>query len=197
MFTQRDEEQHILKFFRANKTGRFLDIGAYDGECFSTTRALALRGWGGVCVEPSPSVLPALHKRYDGTENIEILEVAISTASGPITFFDSNGDMISSTDLKHVELWRSKAGVVFKQIKVNAVTPKNLFSDIGYEFDFVSLDVEGINIDMFGRFPFEKLSKVKMFCVEFDLHPEEILKLAEPHGFTLLHQTAENLLLTR
>ena len=196
MFTQRDEEKYILEFFK-NKTGRFLDIGAYDGERFSTTRALALKGWGGVCIEPSPSVLPALHQRYDCRNDVEILEIAVCIASGPIPFFDSNGDMISSTSSEHVEKWKKTAGVKFRQIKVNAITPWDLFLRIGYDFDFINLDVEGTNIEIFSRMPFEKLDKVKMFCVEFDSHPLEVLRLVTPYGFTLLHQTAENLLLVR
>ena len=69
MFTQRDEEKYILEFFKGN-TGRFLDIGAANGECFSTTRALALLGWSGVCVEPSPTVLPALRTLYAGNPKV-------------------------------------------------------------------------------------------------------------------------------
>lgn len=197
MFTQRDEEKYILKFFKG-KIGRFLDIGSHDGQCFSTTRALALKGWGGVCIEPSPSVLPALHKRYDDSSNIDIIEAAVvSTVSGPVTFFDSNGDMISSTSSQHAEKWKKKAGVIFKQIKVHAFLVKDLFSKIGYDFDFISLDVEGTNIEIFSLFPFKKLEKTKMLCVEFDLRPEKVKEIVKPFNFTLLHQTAENMILVR
>ncbi len=196
MFSQRDEEEHILKFFR-KQTGRFLDIGAYDGKCFSTTHALALIGWGGVCVEPSPSVLPALHKQYDPNPNINILEVAVSDVTGKVTFFDSGGDMVSSINKKHVELWTQGSGCSFTKIQVKSLTVLDLFEKIGYDFEFISLDTEGTNIEIFSQFPFEKLDKVKMFCIEFDSQPNEVLRMVEPYKFRLLHQTAENLLLTR
>jgi len=57
MFSQNDEEKHIVRFFRDKiDKGSFLDIGAYNGKAFSNTHRLALNGWSGVCLEPSPSV---------------------------------------------------------------------------------------------------------------------------------------------
>ncbi len=196
MFTQRDEEKYILKFFK-NKIGHFLDIGAANGECFSTTRTLALQGWSGVCVEPSPTVLPALRKLYEDNPAIQIIEKVITNKTGEIEFFDSGGDMISTVDIKHKKIWETKAGVVFTSMILPALSVGDLFVEVGYDFDFISLDVEGTNIEIFSKFPFDKLVKTKMFCVEFDLCSEEVLALVKPFGFRLLHQTAENLLLVR
>lgn len=196
MFTQRDEEPYILKTF-SNTIGRFLDIGAYDGKCFSTTHALALKGWGGVCVEPSPSVLPALHALYKTNAKIGVLPVAIADITGKILFYDSNGDMVSSIDPEHAKKWQDSAGSIFTEVQVDALTPTDLFAKVGYDFEFISLDVEGINLEVLSEFPFEQLTKTKLLCVEFDYKEAEMLKLVEPYGFTQLHKTAENLLLVR
>ena len=196
MFTQRDEEKYILKFFKNTKE-RFLDIGAYDGQCFSTTRALFLQGWGGVCVEPSITVLPALRNRYQEVNNVDILECAISGVDGEVDFYDSGGDMISSVLPSHAKMWESKAGCTFTKMKVASLTVLSLFEKIGYDFSFISLDVEGTNLEIIRQFPFEKLKKTKMLCVEFDYKDNEILKLVKPYRFREYHRTAENLLLVR
>ncbi len=196
MFSQRDEEKYILQFFEGVK-GRFLDIGAYDGKCFSTTRALFLKGWRGVCVEPSPTVLPALRTLYENEPNVQIIEAAIDNTTGKIDFYDSGGDMVSSTSKAHVKLWEEKAGCTFKKIKVNSYTTVDLFKKVGYDFDFISLDVEGTNLQILKQFPFAKLKKTKMVCVEFDYQDAQILKLMKRYKFRLYHQTAENLLLVR
>ena len=76
MYTQRDEEPFILKHFELMKSpGRFLDIGAFNGETFSTTRQLALNGWSGVCVEPSQIPFRDLNKRYDSNDSVITLEL--------------------------------------------------------------------------------------------------------------------------
>lgn len=195
MFTQRDEEDYILPFF--NKViGRFLDIGAYDGETFSTTRALALKKWMGVCVEPSLSILPALEKRYENNPRVIIIPKAITMQTGVIDFYDSGGDMISSISLKHVALWESK-NCTFKKVKVETLSPDDLFKQVGYNFNFISLDVEGTNLEILRHFPLPLLTHTKMLCIEFDQQAKEVIQIVKPFGFTLLHSTAENLLLIR
>ncbi len=196
MFTQRDEELFILKQFRDVK-GRFLDIGAHDGQCFSTTRALALKGWSGVCVEPSPSVYPALETRYADREDVITLPVAVTDVTGKVDFYDSGGDMISSVNKAHVKLWEEKGGCTFELIKVESLTVDDLFTYVGYDFKFISLDVEATNIEILQKFPFKKLIDVKMLCIEFDHQSEKVVEIVKPFGFNLLHRTAENLLLTR
>jgi len=76
MFSQRDEETYILEHFKGS-TGTFLDLGAYDGVMFSNTRQLALNGWCGVCVEPSPTVLPKLLELYKDSDKIKVLPYAV------------------------------------------------------------------------------------------------------------------------
>jgi len=196
MFTQRDEEPFILDTF-AETIGRFLDIGAYDGKCFSTSYALVLKGWEGVCVEPSPSVLPALYKLHENNSKIEIIPAAVSNVTGSIDFYDCGGDMVSSINKGHVELWEKKGNVTFDKIQVNSYTIVDLFEKVGYDFDYISLDVEGTNLDIFKQFPFAKLTKTKLMCIEFDHEEEKVLNLAKPFGFKELHRTAENLLLIR
>jgi hypothetical protein len=58
MFSQNNEEQVILNYFRdqAPASLHFLDIGANDGLNFSNIRQLALNGWNGACLEPSKSI---------------------------------------------------------------------------------------------------------------------------------------------
>jgi len=197
MFTQRDEEPYIMKFFKNVSTGRFLDIGAFDGQCFSTTRALALKGWGGVCVEPSPSALPALRKRYEDSKIVHILDTAIYETSGMVDFFDSGGDMISSVNTDHVEKWKAKAGCKFTKIQVPCLSVNDLFEKVGYDFNFISLDVEGTNFEIISKFPFDKLQATKMICVEFDHQQKAITELMSPFGYVLLHRTSENLIMTR
>jgi len=198
MFTQRDEEPYILKHFE-NTIGRFLDIGAHNGELFSTTRALALKGWGGVCIEPSPIPFRDLKERYKDSSEIEVLQIAIviGNQSGTVDFYDSRGDMISSVDPAHVKLWQNKANVAYDKIQVCGVTVSDLFEMIGHNFDFISLDVEGTNVDIIKEFPFAQLTKTTMICVEFDHQERLIMELVKPYGYTLLHKTAENLLLVR
>lgn len=196
MFSQRDEEKYILKFFK-KETGSLLDIGAYDGQCFSTTRQLILDGWSGIMVEPSPSVFPALETRYEDNNKIVCLQVAVSEFSGKRTFFDSGGDAISSFDKDHVKLWKEKGVKNFKDVEVDSLNIKDFFATVGFDFKFINIDTEGLSLYILERLPYDKLVNLKMICVEFDHKENIILPFVSRHGFRLLHRTAENLILVK
>lgn len=198
MYSQRDEELHILQWFSVKgEKGKLLDVGAYDGKTFSNTRQLLLNGWRGILVEPSPSVTPALHGLYDGNENVEILELAIGEQAGTFPFQDSNGDAVSSFDNAHVALWRDKAGIPFTEIPMTVITWEDLFGRVGRDFKFINLDAEGWSLDLLDILPIETLSLLEMIIVEFDHEVERVKKRLEPFGFSLHHQTAENLIMVR
>lgn len=197
MFSQRDEEKYIIEFFKNTLTGKFLDIGAYDGITFSTTRRLVLNGWEGVMIEPSPTVFPKLEELYKENKLVKCIQVAVSDISGKREFYDAGGDAVSSFDTDHVKLWKEKAGVPFKKVDVDSLCIEDFFNVVGHDFEFLNIDTEGYSMFILKNLPYDKLKKMKMICVEFDHKSEEMLGIVKPFGFTLLHRTAENLILVR
>jgi len=196
MFSQRDEEKYILRFFKGGQ-GRFLDIGAYDGKTFSNTHQLALQGWGGVCIEPSPSVTGPLEKLYWNNNKIKILKVGIGVKRGTFPFYNFYGDAVGTFDIEHAKLWSEKGKRKWIEIQVEVITVDDLFSHIDYNFHFVNIDAEGWSFAILQNLPFDKLTKLKMICVEFDGQSQRILDLTVKYKFRLYHSTAENLLLVR
>ena len=54
-YSQLGQDKWILgKVFPRITDGFFVDVGAYDAEIDSNTKALEVRGWTGICVEPFP-----------------------------------------------------------------------------------------------------------------------------------------------
>ena len=193
MYSQRDEEPHIIKYFK-DTIGTFLDIGAYEGKTFSNTRQLALQGWGGHCIEPSPSVFPALKARYKDNTIVFCHQIAVSNITGQKLFYDSGGDAISSFDVDHVELWKEKGAKNFSEVMVQSLTVHDLFRLVGTDFDFINIDTEGTSVSILKLLPYDKLTKLKMICVEYDKQLNEVAALLGLKGFTILHRTAENLI---
>ena len=193
VFSQNDEEKLILDFF-GDKKGRFLDVGACDGVMVSNTRQIALNGWSGVCIEPG-EVFWSLESLYKDNEKITCLNVAIGNQKGIFRFFDS-GEGISTFDPVHKMNWEKNGGK-YKDTKVYMTTWEDLFNEIGYEFDFISLDTESMNIDLFRTIPLHKLTQVKMIIVEHDGNEVEMCNIAGEYGFNCISRNAENLIFTR
>ena len=55
------KERHLVKLFRNQKRGFFIEAGAYDGEMLSNSLYLEQRlGWTGLLVEPNPDAFSLL-----------------------------------------------------------------------------------------------------------------------------------------
>lgn len=179
---------------RYGRGSRFLDIGAYDGETFSSTKALAEKGWTGVYIEPNPSVLPKLQSVAEKFHS-QVLPVAIGNQSGVLPFY-ANPDMVSSLDKTHIEVWERNNGMTFDTIDVNVLTVQDLADTIGTEFDFLNLDVEGLNWDIFQQFDWSKW-KFTTVCIEYDQKFNQIRSALEKAGFCIVYVSPENIVATR
>lgn len=177
--------------------GRFLDIGAYDGKAFSNTLKLAELGWGGVCIEPSPSVFPALMKLHGQNPNIDLVNAAVSPSPSLVEFYDSGGDAISTTSAAHRDKWQRGWTVNFTKFFVFTLPMPVMFARFGYNYQFINIDVEATNWDIFEKLPFDLLSANRVICIEHDNYIDQMVSLAAPHGYRVAHTNGENLILAR
>jgi len=191
-YTQNEEEHYIIESLKNIPNGRFLDIGAHDGITFSSTRGLFELGWNGVYVEPSPDVLPLLYK--NAGSNCNVLPVAIGTSNGSMDFYSSGGDMIGSLSTAHVKLWEKYAK--FNKTTVDVITVDELEKRVGTQFDFIGIDVEGINLDVFDQFDWNKWN-AKCVCVEYESHKDHMTTVMNKAGYKLVYTSRENLVFTK
>lgn len=194
MYSQNDEERYILDFF-AGQTGRFLDIGAFDGKRLSNTFALAERGWEGVCIEPSPSVFLRLLETHKGNDRIILINGALHSSHELLPFYDSNGDAVSSLDnAAHLAKWNI---VPFTKFFVPTLDIAEFAACFGWNFQFINLDVEGNNVHLLENIPLQLCNNLRMLCIEHDSMESRIMDILAPYHFKRLAHNAENLILTR
>lgn len=190
-YTQNEEEKYIVDSVSGITNGRFLDIGAHNGKSFSSTRALFEKGWGGVYVEPAPDVLPSLRKNTEeGSDRVTIIPCAVGTQSGVLPFYSSGSDMVGSLSADHAKKWSS--AVSFTEIQVPVITLEELESQVGNNFDFINLDVEGINWDIFCQFDWTRW-RPKCVCIEYDDKQKEIINVLKSHGYSTVYISPENI----
>jgi len=198
MFSQNDEEKHIVNFFKGKiDKGRFLEIGAYHPAKFSNTRRLVLNGWTGVYFEPSISLHHAFDHFYGDRDDIILDKRAVGEKNAQVTFYDSCGDAISSFNKKHCDKWKKNWGSKFKEITVEMITFATLFEEYGRDFDFINIDVEATNYQLFQCMNFKNLPRCKLFCIEHDKKNKEIENKLKPFGFRRILQNPENIILGR
>lgn len=198
MYSQNKEDEIILKYF-GDFIGTFADIGANDGVTLSNTRALAEKGWNGICVEPSPKAYARLKENIKGFKGVYAYPFAIGPHNGNMILHESSdllkkGDVALVSTLVYQEMDRFKNVVSYEPVEVKVFKWKTFLNRVKYKaFDFISIDAEGLDLEILRQID---LTDVKCICVEFNGKNKEHFVAACP-GFRLIHENGENLIFAR
>lgn len=149
-YSEHGEQAHILQFFGKRK-GRFLDIGAFNGIQISNTRALLELGWTGVYVEANPPAFMQLLRHTRGYPAMCIL-AAMMPDSGHTFMWDTT--MVNENDPCWAEGGQTSTcfpehnvqGRVRQRFGVGCVTSLDIARSYGESYQFVSLDIEGMDL---------------------------------------------------
>lgn len=198
-YSQNDEERFVLEFF-GTQTGKFLDIGAFDGIDMSNTRRLLEHGWEGVFIEPMWTSFTKLCQNCEPfKDKVKLVCAAVSykrrlaklwvdTAPGRIWSTTVNDDLLKLG---------SVAAPSDLQTFVACITMDDLWP-FG-PFDFISMDSEWEDFQILTTQPAKAWQSAKLICIE-KRGPEEGVKMKEHFaqiGFSVGYETKENLLVHR
>lgn len=146
-FSQTGEQGYILEWAKQHRIGRFLDVGAADGVTASNTRALALAGWPGVCVEPAAGMFEKLLELYRDAP-VACVQAAVMPfeARTPLVPFHYSRDLVSTTEQANADTWSEL--VSFARCHVATVTVYDLMRVFPGPYSFVSIDTEGTSVEL-------------------------------------------------
>lgn len=194
MYSQNNEEEIILKYFKDFNNGKLLEIGAFHPFKFSNSRALYEKGWSMIMLEPNPICYKALSDEYSNDDRVKLLEYAITDTDGTIEFYQPGGDAIGTTDMNHKQKWE-KANVKYNKITVNTMSMNTLLEKYGKDINFLNLDVEGKNLELFNLIPNDFFNSLKLICVEHDGNHKYMETKLSSLGFNKLLYNGENLIM--
>lgn len=203
MYSQNEEEKYILEYFKG-RIGTFFDCGCNDCETFSNTRALALQGWKGILLDPSPKAIEKCKAIYKDHKGLYVYEVALTNHNGKAILQES-GPLIDSRDVALVstfyesEMKRFSRTVSYTPIEVKTFKWKTFLNRLRIkEFTFISMDIEN---DEMSVLPDMDLSKTELICIEHNGSAEKkkaYLDCTEKYGLNkIIYESGENLLIAR
>lgn len=148
-FSQEGEDLILNRIFSHQKKGFYVDVGAHHPQRFSNTYLFYLKGWRGINIDAMPgSMMSFEHLRPEDTN----IEAAISDSSEELIYFmfdepalNGFSEEISKNrdQLTHYKIIDKKA---IKTQKLSNIL-KN-FLPSGTEIDFLSIDVEGLDMQV-------------------------------------------------
>jgi FkbM family methyltransferase len=180
-YSQIGQDKWVLEtVFPGVKDGFFLDIGSADGTLLSNTKALEERGWRGLCIDPFPKNMQ--------DRSCQMLKEVVFSETGKRVTFQASGDVGGVADT----LGRLKGQALgAPSVELTTVTLGDILERTKAPrfIHFVSLDIEGAELEALKGFPFDKY-KIGAMAVE---HNEEepkrsqIEMLMTRHGYRKVH----------
>lgn len=166
MYYSQCEEDKFLNdnFFKNKKNGCYIELGALDGVLYSNTKFYEdANNWSGILIEPHPLKFIDLQKNRS---NNFLSNNLISCNTTPLTFryFENNCSAVSGVEntlsKHHFDTYFESNNEWMKsqpQAKINIIpiTLSKVIKDSNIKhFDFLSLDVEGHELEVLQSWDF-------------------------------------------
>jgi FkbM family methyltransferase len=193
-FSQYQEDLLIDILLRAKPVGFYVDVGANDPDILSNTKRFYMRGWRGINIEPNVGLHGKLERERPRDLN---LNVGVCSIAGEATFYEMSADTLSSFDrraaLKGGELHGER---LIGERTVRVVPLKDVIHEHheGNEIDFLSVDVEGRDLDVLKSNDWENC-RPTLVLVEVASDYGKIVLFLESKGYTLVFCNEVNAIL--
>lgn len=199
---------YILKS-RGVKKPFYLDIGAFHPEKLSNTNIFYKRGCKGINIEPNPESFSIFLKERKKDINLNF-GIGDRNASMDYYFFkDSTLNTFSAEEVENYVSLYEKTNLekycFLKKVNIQVVDINTLLEKYNLiDIDFVSLDAEGMDLNILKCWDFKSFSP-KIFCVESVEHSHlgigkkrnEIIEFMSNNNYLEIAFTGLNSILVR
>ncbi len=188
----------ILDIFKNQKKGYYLDIGCAHPIKNNNTYLLYRKGWNGINIDLDKENIDLFNSYRKRDFNVT---AAVSDKEGETDlYFYHNKSALNTISKQNADFQKADISSI-KKIKtqsINKILKNSPYKD--QKIDFLSVDVEGSELDIFKNFDFNKYSP-KVIVVEFldlslkkleiknlninNMIRSEIFKLIQSKGYTL------------
>ncbi len=176
-------ERELVADFFAGRTGVFVEVGAFDPVFQSQTAQLELDGWNGVLIEPVPAQAANLRQN----RRSQVFELA---CVGP-KVKEKLRPLVMRRGMSTLRLDRARRGGD-PVINVPVATLDDVLAQAGFEHvDFVSVDVEGAELDVLRGFTLSRYKPALVLVDDRDRFTRVHLHMMLS-GYKLVRRTGHN-----
>ncbi len=181
------EHELVWQFFDQRTNGLFVDVGANDPKLGSQSWFLEQQGWGGILVEPQSALCERLRQERPRSR---VFQVACGAPGHPAEM------------LLHIAQRNSKSSLVKNLVEpgttyvkaepVKLRTLDAVLQEAGPpRLDFVSIDVEGTQLDVLRGFSLSR-HRPALLLIEDHLHHLQVHRYLRGQGYRLVKRTGLN-----
>jgi len=159
-FSQEGEDLILKRLFPPDKIGFFIDVGAYDPIRFSNTYLFYKKGWRGINIDPRPGVMKLFNTIRPNDINVE-------AAIGDGYNDEQIANYISYEEPAYNKVFIGKNVGIDNNVNSNLIDIIEVqlrslddileeHSDAFSEIDFITIDVEGFEMQVLNGFSIDK-----------------------------------------
>ncbi|MFZ5570636.1 MAG: FkbM family methyltransferase [Thermodesulfobacteriota bacterium] len=200
-FSQCGEDLIIEFIFNAIKIANptYLDIGAHDPFFINNTYLFYKKGSNGINVEPNPILLDKFLKYRPNDTNIC---AGVCNEDGEQDYYMMSSPSMNTFSEEEANKLESETSIkILRKIKIKTISLSTILNNYcrGIFPDFLSLDVEGLELDILKAIDFCKCFP-KVICIETltysenksEKKEEDIINYIKENGFLLYADTYIN-----
>ncbi|MFN0012596.1 MAG: FkbM family methyltransferase [Phycisphaerales bacterium] len=193
------EDTALWEIFGGKLDGFFIEVGAYDGEKFSVSFAYEAVGWKGVLIEAIPA---AYEKCRALRKNSRVVHAALSKPGHPPTAkftVSTQIEMLSYLhgDAHHVADIRRRQ-LPTATVEVPVMTMDEVLKEHTGPIDFVSIDVEGDEVNLLEGFELERFKPRVLMIEDSAMKPDSaVLRYMAAKPYDLIGGVGVNRLYVR
>jgi len=206
-YSQNGEDYLLWEFFNHKLNGFFIDVGAFDGIHLSNTYSFENKGWKGICIEPHPNYYPLCKKNRPDSICLNLACISNDSDNFCDFYFEKIG-LLSGIGIKEneddIKQRYLNRGLDYKGIQKAKVKSRSLNSIINdylpanCEIDFISIDVEGTELDVLNGLNLNKFSpRVIVIEGNTDEAKKEIIEYMKLFDYKLARELKINLFFVR
>jgi FkbM family methyltransferase len=178
-------EDIILQLFLQNRPkGFFVDVGAHHPTRFSNTYLFYIKGWRGINIEAMPGSMTLFNKLRPEDINIE---KPISDKAEPLTYYIFNEPALNTFSSEEAA---KKDGLrdykVKEKVELMTETLSNILDTYlseGQEIDFLTVDVEGMDLKVIQSNNWEKYRPEYVLVEELESDLETVMSESPVYKF--------------
>lgn len=190
--SQYGEDTLLWNFFKRKEKGFYVEVGAFDGIILSNTYAFESIGWNGILIEANPKKYKECCKNRPHSIVVHAA-VGGPGSAGNIEFSRVNGkgaELLSflKADEGHIKRCIIEGGTISK-VTVPYRTLDNILDSYCQEkIDFISIDVEGVELDVLQAFDLNRYKPSVIMIENNSLGSDDSIKLyLDEKGYKLVH----------
>jgi hypothetical protein len=179
--SQIGQDKWVLEtVFPGVRHGFFVDVGSGDGIVRSNTYSLERRGWTGICIDPFPTNMQG--------RTCRMFKEVVYGHAGKRVLFHTAGEIGGVAD--NLDTWKRRAetspAVEFTTVTLGDILQR---ANAPSFIHFMSLDIEGAELEALHGVPFEKYS-FGALAIEHNYEGRkrnDIEIFLERHGYSRVH----------